>query len=285
MDFLINEEELAALCGLPHIQQLAYLRGIRPYMDVKTGLVGIKRRISYQSLAEQLYIEPHQGIKSVTYSREQLRRALVGLERAGMIRLESEGLQLIVKCNLASRPYSVQNKADINPTDKASPSRFMQPIEIEENFNGNSQKPDIGKTAKADTPHKEDIYIYFLFEKFWTLYPEKKSRNAALTALQQLNPDAELGQTLLQALETQIAHRNLLQSHGKWIPPWKYPANWLTQRCWEDEITTDTTQETHHAKHTKNTRKQCDTDLFCPPCDTAEEEPPRTNVLPFKRCV
>ena len=53
MDFLINEEELAALCGLPHIQQLSYLRGIRPYMDTHTGLVGIKRRVSYQSIAEQ----------------------------------------------------------------------------------------------------------------------------------------------------------------------------------------------------------------------------------------
>ena len=58
MDFLINSDELAVLCGLPHIQQLAYLRGIRPYMDVKTGGVGVKRRISHQSITEQLYIEP-----------------------------------------------------------------------------------------------------------------------------------------------------------------------------------------------------------------------------------
>ena len=42
MDFIINDDELAALCGLPHQQQLVYLRGIRPYMDVKTGIVGIK---------------------------------------------------------------------------------------------------------------------------------------------------------------------------------------------------------------------------------------------------
>ena len=33
MDFIINGNELAAVYGLPHIQQLAYLRGIRPYMD------------------------------------------------------------------------------------------------------------------------------------------------------------------------------------------------------------------------------------------------------------
>ncbi|MFO2972856.1 hypothetical protein SCO12_15665 [Legionella pneumophila serogroup 10] len=55
MDFIINENELGRLCGLPHIQQLTYLRGIRPYMDIKTGIAGIKRRISHQSISEQLY--------------------------------------------------------------------------------------------------------------------------------------------------------------------------------------------------------------------------------------
>ena len=43
MDFVINGEELEIMSGLPHIQQLTYLRGIRPYMDVKTGITGIKK--------------------------------------------------------------------------------------------------------------------------------------------------------------------------------------------------------------------------------------------------
>ena len=97
MDCLINDAELAALCGLPHLQQLAYFRGIRPYMDVKTGIVGIKRGISLQSIAEQLYIEPHQGIKSVSYSRAQVSRALAALERADLIILQSQELKLILK--------------------------------------------------------------------------------------------------------------------------------------------------------------------------------------------
>ena len=90
MDFLINGDELAALSGLPHIQQLVYLRGMRPYMDVKSSMVGIKRRVSYQSIAEQLYVEPHQGIKSQSFSRDQVRRAVSGLVRAGLISIESE---------------------------------------------------------------------------------------------------------------------------------------------------------------------------------------------------
>lgn len=96
MDFFINGEELAALYGLPHIQQLVYLRGIRPYMDSKTRIVGKKRGISLQSIAEQIYIEPHQGIKSVAFSRSQVQRAIANLAKVGVVSLQSDKLKLIL---------------------------------------------------------------------------------------------------------------------------------------------------------------------------------------------
>src|SRR3990167_9537622 len=162
MDCLINDAELAALCGLPHLQQLAYFRGIRPYMDVKTGIVGIKRGISLQSIAEQLYIEPHQGIKSVSYSRAQVSRALAALERADLIILHSQELKLILKCNLATLCYSVQNKAVTNPLQQAITTESQQHTEINNYFHEEPLKADIGKTAKAVTPLKENNYIYLL---------------------------------------------------------------------------------------------------------------------------
>ena len=159
MDFLITDDELAALCGLPHIQQLAYLRGIRPYMDVQTGLVGIKRGISYQSIAEQLYVDAHQGIKSVRYSRTQVRRALPGLERMGLISLQSQGLKLILKCELARMGYSVQNKVVTNSSQQVGIETNHQHLENKVFFDVEKQKVDIAKTAKADTPLKESNYI------------------------------------------------------------------------------------------------------------------------------
>jgi len=53
-------------------------------VDYKTGLVGIRRGVSYQSLKEALYIEPHPGIQSGSPGKDQLRRALNGLEKAGL---------------------------------------------------------------------------------------------------------------------------------------------------------------------------------------------------------
>src|SRR5690606_32085078 len=115
----VNSQELSALMGLPHIQQSAYLLGIRPYMDRKTLVVGIKRRISYQSLAEALYVEPHQGfVQSASPSRQQLRRVVYALERAGLVEIQSFDKNLVLKCLLANSNNSVQNKPDTNPTQQ-----------------------------------------------------------------------------------------------------------------------------------------------------------------------
>ena len=129
MDYLkINYEELSALSGLPHLQQLLYLRGIKPFIDHRTGIVGIMRGISYQSLAEELYVEPHQGIKSGSPSKDQIRRALKGLEKAGVLRLQSMEWKLIFQCLLVSQTSSNPNKAAVKQhEDSASMLRQENP--------------------------------------------------------------------------------------------------------------------------------------------------------------
>lgn len=255
MDFVINGDELAAMSGLPHIQQLAYLRGIRPYMDVKTGITGIKRRISYQSISEQLYIEPHQGIKSQNFSRDQVRRAVSGLVRAGMIEVQSDGMQLILKCPLALRHYSVQNKAAINPPQKAA-TKPHEIVLVNTEFSEDTDvKTDTDEPPKAAIPLKEDNYIYLLrqFDHFWSMYPEKKSRERTFEIFQQINPDEHLLQTMLQALDSQIKARKAKEAHGEWVPSWKFPANWLSQKCWEDEVKIELKQEKRSEKHRAST--------------------------------
>lgn len=285
MDILINHEELEALYGLPLSQQLIYLRGIRPYMDVKTGITGIKRGISYQSLAEQLYVEPHQGIKAQKFSRTQVRRAVDGLERAGIICYKSQGQRLILKCSLATLGYYVQNKADIKPTQKATIESHEESLENTGLSEIEALKADRVETPIAAIPHnKDNYYIYLLsqFEKFWSLYPEKKSKSNAQAVFEELKPNAELCHTIINALNTQITHRETMRLQGTWVPPWKYPANWLAQRCWEDELPTDALQEKQHAEHTKNTYKRHITeDLFCPPCEP--EERANDNVIQLQR--
>jgi hypothetical protein len=69
---------------LPYLQQLIYIHGLKPYLDYQNEMIGIKRKVSYQSLSEALYIEPHQGyVQSGSPSKDQIRRSLKALERAG----------------------------------------------------------------------------------------------------------------------------------------------------------------------------------------------------------
>lgn len=61
--FQINDEEREALRGLPMLAREIYVFALRPFMDFATGIVGERRGISWKSIAEELYVEPHQGIK------------------------------------------------------------------------------------------------------------------------------------------------------------------------------------------------------------------------------
>lgn len=283
MQFVINDEELAALSGLPHIQQLAYLRGIRPYMDNETGIVGIKRGISLQSIAEQLYVDPHQGISQSSYSRDQIRRALAGLVRAGVIAIRSEDRKLTVECILASRGYFVQNKAATNPPQEAATTTRRQPTEFISISKESTHKAATPTPPKAAIPlYKENNYVCLLsrFEQFWQAYPEKKSRKEAEDAFMRLQPDESLFARIMQALTTQIHHRDALIAAGQWQANWKYPANWLGKRCWEDELTKAVTQEKHHATRRTDTGSHSAQGWY-QFTDDSEHDAPTGNVVNF----
>ena len=280
----ITLEELSALSGLPHLQQLLYLRGIRPYVDYQTGIVGLKRGVSYQSFAEGLYIEPHQGIKSGSPSKDQLRRALKGLEKAGLLEIRSLERKLVFFCGLAKQTYSASNKAAIKPHDEKATedeSSVLEPARSLEEFNQNGAGL---KSDKAAIPLiKDNNYIFFLkhFEQFWEAYPLKKSKQKAWEAFQAINPNHVQVTTLYDALQQQVQWAEQQNALGNWVPSWKYPANWLTQHCWEDDIQTSITQETPHAGYKTNPTKYTSTDSFLDACKSGVEEDSFDNIIEF----
>ncbi|WP_253255751.1 hypothetical protein [Legionella quinlivanii] len=240
-------------------------------MNRKTGMVGVERGISYQSLAEQLYIEPRPGVKGCSFSRAQLRRAVAGLEQAGLISIQSTDLRLILNCLLALRDYSVQNKAVINPSQQAVLFQNAKSLENKGLREDELAKAVIANQAKAGTPLKDNNYIYLLaaFEKFWSLYPLKNSKQKAWEAFQELNPNESQLNTIIAALQAQLKNRDAQELTGAWLPPWKYPANWLTQRCWTDELIPVTTKECNDAKPKTNVRKKSAIDIFWESCGNA----------------
>lgn len=157
----LNQDELEALAGLPHLALRIYILGIRPYMDYTSGLAGVSRRISWQGLREAGYVEPHQGLQdSGTPSRMQARRAVEWLIRSGLLMDRSEGRRLVFYCTLAHTDSSAREKPNLNPTTTRQTHADRQPDIAEAAHRGASpekpnQYPNLNptdpETQKPDT--------------------------------------------------------------------------------------------------------------------------------------
>ena len=259
---IINQHERSALCGLPYLQQLTYIHGLKPYVDYQTEMIGIKRRVSYQSLSEALYIEPHQGyVQSGSPSKDQIRRSLKALEKAGLIGIQSLDNQLIFKCLLLERDRSVQNKLATNPPQQAATKPPYINNEKSVSYDNSTQNADIPKTTKPAIPLNNNNYILFFllnaFEAFWECYPLKIDKENALEVFKKLNPSQALLDEIMASLQQQIEFYQSQQAAGVWMPAWKYPTNWLAQQCWKNTpVTNEPQQENRNATHQHNCTSQ-----------------------------
>lgn len=138
--------EQEAMNGIPHLQCILYIKALRPYMDIQTGIVGKARGISWQSIREALYVEPGAGlVDSGSPSKQQVRTAANGLIKAGLITSMSVGKQLIFKCVLAETDITKQNKVNTKST------RQVNTLEPNREAKSN-QKVNTYKSGEVNTP-------------------------------------------------------------------------------------------------------------------------------------
>lgn len=126
-----NDAEETLLQGLPVPAQVLYLRGLRRYMDYRTGVVGDRRGISLQQLRETLFVEPHKGMKATGLpSVGQIRRLLAWLERAGLIENRSvEGIRLVFFLPYADTDQCVQKIPGTYPAQSRHDEAATYPIQ------------------------------------------------------------------------------------------------------------------------------------------------------------
>ena len=118
-----NDDEDSVLQGLRPATQVIYLRGIRRFMDYETGLVGVKRKISYTSLSECCEFIPDTrcNIKAERKTKEGVRAAIKELVRAGLVEKIVDKNQLIFKCILATTDESVLSMNNTRTTHEQPP--------------------------------------------------------------------------------------------------------------------------------------------------------------------
>lgn len=94
---------------------------------------------------------------------------------------------------------------------------------------------DVTNGNAPETPCNVELELELestCFKKFWTAYPRKVGKGAAEQAFKECQPNAELRNTILAAIEKQRQSEQWQKNNGKYIPN---PATWLNQKRWEDE--------------------------------------------------
>jgi ribosomal protein L37AE/L43A len=81
---------------------------------------------------------------------------------------------------------------------------------------------------------KNDI-LESSFLVFWQTYPKKMAKVKAWNVWKKLKPNEDLFRLILEALAKHKQTEQWKSEKGKYIP---YPASWLSQKRWEDELET-----------------------------------------------
>lgn len=76
--------------------------------------------------------------------------------------------------------------------------------------------------------------IDLMFKNFWEDYPKKKSKQEAYKSFKKIKPSRELLNIILEKIKLFKLTEDWQKNDGQYIP---YPATWLNQKRWEDEIT------------------------------------------------
>jgi hypothetical protein len=92
-----------------------------------------------------------------------------------------------------------------------------------------SKKPSIGRGGGKDGGSGA---LGEGFTAFWTEYPRKVGKHAAVKAWAKIAPDAALSSRIVAAVVTQKSWPQWTKDEGQFIP---HPTTWLNQRRWEDE--------------------------------------------------
>jgi hypothetical protein len=150
---LLNEAELNQFTDWNEFDVKLYL-SIRKYMDGVTGVTGVKRGISWQSLSEEMWIQAERGSTSVAGSptKKKLRCAVQRLVRKGLLSVLSEEKQLIFKCVLAPWGQSVQNMKGRGRAHVNGIQEYENTTENTDYFESSDEMNGIPKNTKKGTP-------------------------------------------------------------------------------------------------------------------------------------
>ncbi|RHO53547.1 hypothetical protein DW094_11480 [Ruminococcaceae bacterium AM07-15] len=139
----------------------------------------------------------------------------------------------IIKSQIDRDNAKYETKCRINAANGKNggrPRKPKNPLGISESGKSQDKDQDQGKGQGDRTSPPSPLGGRF--DRFWSAYPRKAGKGAALKAFQKLNPGEELLEQMLDTIRQQKRSIQWLADGGRFIP---HPATWLNQGRWEDE--------------------------------------------------
>lgn len=176
------------------------------------------------------YLETYSGqidadalSRMVGESETDVEQALNRLDTEGVYSKDADGA---IYCRRYVRDeITRQNKSRAGKTDRTGSTINRSEAEGGPSTPSSTSSPT--STSILNNSQQE------MFDRFWKVYPKKRSKGAAKRAWKKVNPDNDLLHAIIESVKVQSLHRDWTKDEGKFVP---YPATWLNAERWDDEV-------------------------------------------------
>lgn len=175
--------------------------------------------------------------RQVDYDADKYAKKCEQSRQAANMRWHREAMEMLAaeedSAQTGTEPFKKNDECvciRMHPHADDAKEKVKEKVKVKEKYNNTPKAPSKGAAEKAKTilaPEQEED-----FERFWKAYPLHKSKETARKAWNKLNPDTELKEVLMTAIERQKEWQQWKKDGGQYIPR---PSTWLNQKRWEDE--------------------------------------------------
>jgi hypothetical protein len=164
-------------------------------------------------------------------TEKQIEQAIVRMNETGILIAYTVSGKPYLQLSTWAKHQSIRNKRSKYPSADERDDEPLESncIQLQSTARKCPRNPIQSESNPNPTPAQQES----AFGAFWTAYPNKKAKPAALKAFTKLKPNAELLAEMLKAITAQKQSPQWQKDNGQYIP---MPSTWLNQERWDDEV-------------------------------------------------
>jgi len=160
-----------------------------------------------------------------------------------MTGIEPESMSWQVKIIMEGLKPIIDKSRERSKSGKKKTDEEQAEIKTKSKRNQNEIKTESNEEQIKNIDKDKDIDIDIIyprpkarddrFDTFWKSYPRKQKKKDAERAWKKINPDSDLSDRIIKAVDAWKRSEQWTKDGGRFIP---YPSTWLNGCQWEDEV-------------------------------------------------